>query len=744
MSEWLFLPPWSMIAIAIGCVVLAVSAVIRTMHERKRLFVRRWPLLLLLRAAAIFLLLWIALNPTAITPKAMEGRPSLLVLLDSSASMATQDVDGQSRWLAAVDTLIDPDVRSELEDHFELKIMSFDNDRLAVDANGLSHANASGRASDLSSALTESIIDQADNSAQAGVLLISDGRSTNPGALDAARLGLARAVPLWTWCLGGDVPRRDLWVETPSTVTLAFSDSEVQIGATIHQIGFEHSTFNVQLLRDDEVVDTFEVIPDEAGVHISTTVTAPKEGEQRYSFRVVGASGEADTQNNQRSVYVRSVGDKVRIFLAEGQPHWDTKFLVQSLKRNDRIALTAVYRMGPDRQFAVFSEGEQQRREEGDYFPRTLDAWSAYDVVIMGRGCEAFFDDDTEQMLTEYVSRRGGGLIFNRGKSYSGRFRSLAKFEPVVWSNQTTPLVTLATNTVPKTGPLVELSSDGNLDALMERLPTFDQTRQTTGVKPLAVVMAGGKPIQSIDADQLNDDDHLVLLAYQLYGRGRVLTVNASGLWRWAFREQGEPEDEFIYDRLWGSLIRWIISGSDFLAGHQTALRSAQRSYTDQQPVRFMISTREIDPQTYQPLLTIEGGDEQLKLQPRRESADGLQTSWLAEAGPLKPGTYEVKLTNNIGTPESLTTTIEVISGSIEDRQLSADPQLMQELADISEGRVLKASELANFSDIYKQWRAEQQLADDKQPMWDRWWLFAIILVLLGSEWYLRRQENLL
>ena len=74
MSEWLFLPPWSMFAIAIGCVVLAVSAVFRTMHERKRSFVRRWLLLLLLRAAAIFLLLWIALNPTAITPKAMEGR----------------------------------------------------------------------------------------------------------------------------------------------------------------------------------------------------------------------------------------------------------------------------------------------------------------------------------------------------------------------------------------------------------------------------------------------------------------------------------------------------------------------------------------------------------------------------------------------------------------------------------------------------------------------------------------------
>ena len=321
MSEWLFLPPWSIIAIALGCVVLVVVTAIRAWREQQRAYVKRWPLLIALRLAVICLLLWIALNPTAITPKALDGRPSLIVLLDSSASMATQDVDGASRWQAATQKLLASDVRQGLEEHFELKLMSFDSNRLPAEVDRLGAVEATGRASDLSNALTETILDQADYNSQAGVLLISDGRATAPGALDAARLGLARAVPLWTYCLGGEVPRRDLWVETPSSVTLAFSGSEVQIGATIHQIGFEHSTFNVALLRDDEVVEQFEIIPNESGVRISTTVTAPKEGEQRYTFRAVNVASEVDTQNNQRSVYVRSVGEKVRIFLAEGQPH---------------------------------------------------------------------------------------------------------------------------------------------------------------------------------------------------------------------------------------------------------------------------------------------------------------------------------------------------------------------------------------------------------------------------------------
>ncbi len=740
MNEWLFLSPWSAVVLAIACVMLLAAASIRTLFERRRSFVGRWPLLLGLRIAVIALLLFIALNPTAIRPKAFEGRPSLVVLLDRSASMATPDADNETRWDAAVATLLDPKVIAKLQEHFSLELKTFDWDSTPIDPSQLASLAPEGRASDLGVALTEAIIDQADQSSQAGVLLISDGRATNPGAVDAARLGLARAVPIWTWQLGGDVPRRDLWVETTSSETLAFAKSEVEIGATLHQIGFEHQIFTLELLQDDRVIQRFEVNPQQDGGSVTATVTAPDTGEQRFTFRAVPESGEADTQNNQRSIYVRSVGDKVRVFLAEGQPHWDTKFLVQSLKRNDRVELTAVYRIGPDRQFAVFSVGDDQRREHGDYFPRTLDDWLKYDVVIMGRGCEAFFDDDTDRLLTEFVARRGGGLIFNRGKSYGGRFRSLAKFEPVVWGRQSTQSVTLASDTILESGPLNELAPGGNLDALLDRLPRFDQTRQTIGIKPLAVVMAGGKALHAANTSQSNSDEELVLLAYQLYGQGRVLTVNTSGLWRWAFRKKGEPADEFIYDRLWGGLLRWIISGSDFLAGHQTALRSSRRTYTDQQPARFLIRTRQIDPATYQPRLTIKGDGQTVELQPRPESPG----TWLAEAGPFSPGTYQVTLTNNVGTPPTLTTTIEVVSGSIEDRQLSADPDLMRKLADVSEGKTLQRGDLSQFAGIFSQWRAERRLADEKQSLWDRWWLFAVIIALLSAEWYLRRQENLL
>jgi len=48
-------------------------------------------------------------------------------------------------------------------------------------------------------------------------------------------------------------------------------------------------------------------------------------------------------------VFVRVVGQKMRVLLAEGQPGWDTKFLVQCLKRNPRVELTAAYRLNDRR-----------------------------------------------------------------------------------------------------------------------------------------------------------------------------------------------------------------------------------------------------------------------------------------------------------------------------------------------------------------------------------------------------------
>jgi hypothetical protein len=69
---------------------------------------------------------------------------------------------------------------------------------------------------------------------------------------------------------------------------------------------------------------------------------------------------------------------------------------------------------------------------------------------------------------------------------------------------------------------------------------------------------------------------------------------------------------------------------------------------------------------------------------------------------------------------------------------------MMRTLAEISGGSVLSASEVARLPAIVRRWEAARQLAHRQRPVWDRWWVIAGMLVLLGAEWWLRRRQGLL
>jgi hypothetical protein len=235
------------------------------------------------------------------------------------------------------------------------------------------------------------------------------------------------------------------------------------------------------------------------------------------------------------------------------------------------------------------------------------------------------------------------------------------------------------------------------------------------------------------------DADGPVLVAYQRYGQGKAMSLNAAGLWRWAFRETGQEESEVAYQRFWISLLQWLLGGGQFLPGADVALTGSRRYYTSEQPMQFLISTRNLDRKAYQPRLIIDGAGKTLEIEPRARS-----DSFVAEAGPFAPGTYRVTLRNNVGAPAELSQNVEVVSASVEQRELSADPDLMRRLAEISGGLVVNGNEVARMPEVIRRWEAARQLAHRQKPVWDRWWVLAGMMGVLGTEWWLRRREGLL
>lgn len=118
--NWIFLPAWSTRVIAAVALVLLALAALRWWRER------RGGAPLALRALMVGTLLIIMLNPQLLRSRERTEKPKLVVLLDSSASMATRDGGGESRYDLALHTLGNPATLAKLNREFILDFRQFD------------------------------------------------------------------------------------------------------------------------------------------------------------------------------------------------------------------------------------------------------------------------------------------------------------------------------------------------------------------------------------------------------------------------------------------------------------------------------------------------------------------------------------------------------------------------------------------------------------------------------------------
>ena len=727
--NWLLLPPWDRSLILAGVLVLVGLSLLRAWRERHGLGRRRVVVITTLRLLTVTLLGIIALNPTRILPHEEPDRPTLTVLIDSSASMAVTDVAERAR-LEAATTALDT-VRSQLERHFQLEWRRFDREAVSLAPGDLAQVRPEGRHSDLATALAGAIADQSGRREQAGVLLASDGRETTGAARELARLALAQGVPLWTLGVGGAVERRDVRLSTHGSEVLAFAGESVAIAAQIHQVGYPDRVLPVEVRDGDTVLERVELIPDAQGrARLATHVTAPEAGERSLRLIAVPLPDEADVSNNERTIHIRTVPGPVRVLLVEGQPHWDSKFVAQSLARHPSVELTALYRLGDNRTFTLV-EGADHVTAAEQGFPEDLASLATYDCLFLGRGSDRLLSPAQISMIQRFVAEHGGSLVFHRGRAYAGQLDALAHLDPVLWGEGAIGDRRMTPTARGLDSPLFVLDPGLDAAAALARMRPLDRVQHSTGVKPLATVLAvAGRP---------DDPQAPVVVAWQPYGLGRVVSINAGGLWRWGFHGERNDFNEVVYDRLWSGLLRWLQAGGDFLAGHDVAMVAERRLINDEELLRLEIRCRLDEEAGYRPRLVISGAEEHAA-----EPAQIGPGRFRAEIGPLAEGDYTLHLHNNVGRPEVLTMGLTVVSASIEQRELSADLELMAELANISDGAPLRLDTLDTVPQLVASWRQRQEVSERRQTLWTSALVLLLLFGLLSAEWWLRRRGGLL
>src|SRR6266571_80562 len=139
--------------VAIGFVLLLILQW-RDLRQRVSVPVR-WDLCLL-RAVAYLLVLGMLLNPALLIQKVLQILPPLVVMVDTSGSMALSDPGKPSRLQQVQDYLHRGEhaALAALGQHYQLKLYQFDDTARALSADRLADVQVGGRSTDLLGSLT--------------------------------------------------------------------------------------------------------------------------------------------------------------------------------------------------------------------------------------------------------------------------------------------------------------------------------------------------------------------------------------------------------------------------------------------------------------------------------------------------------------------------------------------------------------------------------------------------------------
>ncbi|MEM6551099.1 MAG: hypothetical protein AAF750_03000 [Planctomycetota bacterium] len=761
-----YFSPVSILAGAGVLAALALVAAVRSYRLRRGLSVAALLMRWVLIAALTVLLLGPSTLPASDT---RPTRPTLHVVLDTSQSMQQADMDGLPRVVFALRRWLSDERLDALRAAYDVRLHRFDSTlgplSALPDPEGdeaeLASALAGGRTTDLAGSV-RGLTAQArgggggDGSDDgSGVLLLSDGHDlTEQPMAPVGALARAKGLPIYAVPLGGPLLQQDVAVAASASQSYLLAGEEGRVRVRVLQSGADQDQTTLRVRSGDEDEQTFAVHFDGSpSVVIDVPVERDDVGLHEYVVEADALSDEVETGNNRMSVFVEVTDARLKVLLLEGQPYWDTKFLAQSLRKDERVELTQITQVSLTRRQRLVTRADADAVE----VPTTLEGFAGYDVVIVGRGLEDLIDAETAALLPRYVSEAGGRLLFSRGQAYdaetpAGRAigRELAVLEPAVWGRGLLHGrkldVTDSGASHPGFAFVVDEEADESVRVLAA-LPELSVVPVVQRVKAAATVLAevgaagavGGGGGEGAGGGQ-------PVVAAMPYGRGMVVGVLGEGLWRWKLKARDRPELQGVFDRFWSNMVRWLAMGSDFQPGQDMALRLSSLTAPIGEPVnidavfRYRVETPPADL-----VITDPRGEERVEtLRAASNSAVRLTSVFTPEL----PGTYRVELRPKDGVEEGggggVESRFQAFDLNVERLSSAARPEIMTVLAERSGGAVLDPYEPAVLLETLERQRASAVVPPTPKPLWDTPWVMTLLLVWAGAEWIMRKKGGLL
>ncbi len=701
---------------------------------------RGW--LLAWRMAALAALSLVLVNPGRwVRPVETQQRP-WLALVDASASMAQKSGERTRSEIAAeaVATLRAAAKRAGVP----LRVHPFASALESALPNDAILPAPTGSASRILPAAAQALEEaNAAGESPAGLLLLTDGRTTEPpaeGAVETfamrARAGLTTVAAL---ALGAGEPAADLVLSAGRQALTVFTGQPAKIPWSLESHGLGAVRQDVILTDDQGAEVTRQTVEVPAGGAARGVFEFPVTASGRWHLSTAVQAGESRPVNNTATVHVRVLDARTRVFLAEGAPYWDSKFLAQLLRQQSHMEVHSVHRLSEARYFRIDSGDTEPSGTSEALFPESAAEMARYDLIVFGKNTDSFLTPARVDALRSFVRDHGGAVLFARGRATSADVPGMESLEPVSWAAGMSGDFRFVPAADGEAAGLFGQALPAPDAAQWKSLPVLRDARRIASIKPFTRVLAEGT------AESGGTTGTFPALLMRRYGQGVTGLVNADGLWKWDFfpeaREMGN-----MYEEFWTQLLQWMASYSEFLPGQDYSLRlpvlRAAVGATVPVSVAWRGATPAPDPRV---MLTLPGGESRELVPASTPDAAG-RPAWRTSFSPDRPGEWKLRVIDprpDAPSPPEITCTVPAPPAESDD--LSADAESLAALAKAAGGQLLTPESLDEFVRVHMNTPppVTRETGAVWQPLWQTPWYALAITAFLAAEWTMRRRMGL-
>lgn len=603
----------------------------------------------------------------------------------------------------------------------------------------------------------------------AGVVLFTDGRETPsespPEAVAALR---SYGVNIYPVVVGSDRMPQNIAVQSVTFEDSAFVGDYTNLHVTLQASGYEaNHPVTLALLRQVKENGRTTNVPvlDDSGNEITKTVEAadsrpfsvdmqfkPSEADIPVANLVVEAKpqpGEFDDSDNFHPARIQVLDNNISVLYVDGYPRWDYRYLKNSLLRDKTVKLSCLLTSADPNFHQEGSDDPNRPQYQNSWritgFPDTMDRLLDYDAIVIGDVDPREFTDVQLQLISDFVSKKGGGLAMVAGPRWSPqgyRNTPIESLLPVIITHVETDDDDTSTITQ---GFHLELTPAARSYPIFRFFPEWADNEELVKdhlqelfwyCRGVMVKPGVGITLAQHPTDLGPDGRKAPILVIGAYGTGRTIFSAIDDSWRWRFYT-----GESIFNTYWVQQLRYLARGrkigqrkltfaadrDEYELGGQVNVRLQALSPDLMQQLSPPVSVQIVDDSTGQPI-------RKLDLQ-KEDSANAVYSgSFTAD----KIGQFSVKLPHLTDNDPSLA--FKVAEPEMELREPQVDTAFLSRLgngAPIPLGdaaaRLLAIRSAARIIPI-----------DTTQPLWNAPLVLVVFVLLITVEWIVRKMVGLL